>query len=158
MTTTNGIHSMKDMYSAVATHLVGLKEPCNSCNGLNQTEAIINGNTVDITSETTYQPCHVCGTLGWIPTRDLQNIITNIEYNFTLVLQHDMIGWMADITLNGEDKDCYNERPVYGDPVTAVYAALYRTITKPSRSPSKERSHGGHAHPLTNVPTPSCSY
>ena len=124
------------MFTAVATHMTKLQEPCNRCNGLNKTNTTINEHAVDVTSETTYQPCHVCGTLGWLPTQNLQNIIMNIDYNFTLVLQHDMIGWMADITLNGEDKDCYNERPVYGDPVTAVYAALYRSINKSSRTPS----------------------
>ena len=44
---------------------------------------------------------------------------------------------MADVTLDDVPKDWLdNERPVYGDPVTAVYAALYRVITKSSRSPS----------------------
>ena len=135
MTITKGTPSMKDIYSAVATQMTGLREPCNKCNGLNLTEAIIGERTVSITSETTYQPCHVCNGVGWLSTHDLQNIIMNIEYNFTLVLQHDMIGWMAKVTLDGEAKDWLDhERPVYGDPVTAVYAALYRSITKSSRS------------------------
>ena len=136
MTTTSGIYSMKDMFTAVATHMTKLQEPCNRCNGLNKTNTTINEHTVDVTSETTYQPCHVCGTLGWLPTQNLQNIIMNIEYNFTLVLQHDMIGWMAKVTLDDEATHWLdNERPVYGDPVTAVYAALYRSITKSSRIP-----------------------
>jgi len=60
----------------------------------------------------------------------------NVEYNFTLVLQHDMIGWMAKVTLDDEATHWLdNERPVYGDPVTAIYAALYRSITKSSRIP-----------------------
>ena len=137
MTTTSGIYSMKDMFTAVATHLTSLQEQCNSCNGLDRTKATIGDSTVDITSDTTYQPCHVCGTLGWLPTQNLQNIIMNVEYNFTLVLQHDMIGWMAKVTLDDEATHWLdNERPVYGDPVTAVYAALYRSINKSSRTPS----------------------
>ena len=136
MTTTNGIYSMKDMYTAVATHMTKLQEPCNRCNGLDVTKATIEGRTVAVTSETHYQPCHMCGTLGWLPTQNLQNIIMNVEYNFTLVLQHDMIGWMAKVTLDDEATHWLdNERPVYGDPVTAVYAALYRSITKSSRIP-----------------------
>jgi len=141
MTTPRGIYSMKDMYTAVAMHMTKLQEPCNKCNGLDRTEATIDGHTVAVTSETTYQPCHVCGTLGWLPTQNLQNIIMNIEYNFTLVLQHDMIGWMAKVTLDGEATDWLdNERPIYGDPVTAVYAALYRAITKSSRTPGDTSS------------------
>ena len=134
MTTTSGIYSMKDMFTAVATHMTKLQEPCNRCNGLDRT---IGDHTVAATSESTYQPCHVCGALGWLPTQNLQNIIMNVEYNFTLVLQHDMIGWMAKVTLDDEATDWLdNERPVYGDPVTAVYAALYRSINKSSRTPS----------------------
>ena len=141
MTTTSGIYSMKDMFIAVATHLTNLQEQCNSCSGLDRTKATIGDSTVDITSDTTYQPCHVCGTLGWLPTQNLQNIIMNVEYNFTLVLQHDMIGWMAKVTLDGEATDWLdNERPIYGDPVTAVYAALYRAITKSSRTPGDTSS------------------
>ena len=136
MTTTSGIHSMKDMFTAVATHLTNLQEQCNTCSGIDRTEATIGGRTVAVTSETHYQPCHVCGSLGWLPTQHLQNIIMNVDYNFTLVLQHDMIGWMADVTLDDVSKDWLdNERPIYGDPVTAVYAALYRAITKSSRTP-----------------------
>ena len=141
MTTTDGIYSMKDMYTAVATQITSLQEPCNSCNGLDQTKATIGDSTVEVTSEITYQPCHVCGTLGWLPTQNLQNIIMNVEYNFTLVLQHDMIGWMAKVTLDDEATDWLdNERPIYGDPVTAVYAALYRSITKSSRTPGSTPS------------------
>ena len=136
MTTTSGIHSMKDMFTAVATHLTNLQEQCNTCSGIDRTEETIGGRTVAVTSESTYQPCHVCNALGWLPTRDLQNIIMNINYNFTLVLQHDMIGWMAKVTLDDEATDWLDhERPVYGDPVTAIYAALYRAITKSSRTP-----------------------
>ena len=141
MTTTKGIYSMKDMFIAVATHLTSLQEQCNSCSGVDRTEATIEESTVEVTSETTYQPCPVCNALGWLPARNLQNIIMNINYNFTLVLQHDMIGWMAKVTLDDEATDWLdNERPIYGDPVTAVYAALYRSITKSSRTPGSTPS------------------
>ena len=136
--TTSDIYSMKDMYTAVATHLTNLQEPCTKCNGLDQTKTTIEGHSIEITSGTTYQSCNVCGGIGWLPTRSLQHIVMNIDYNFTLVLQNDMIGWMANVTLDGVSKDWLDdERPVYGDPVTAVYAALYRVITKSSRSPGK---------------------
>ena len=136
MTTTSGIYSMKDMFIAVATHLTSLQEKCNACTYPVPTIATIEGHTVAVTSETNYQQCNVCNALGWLPARNLQNIIMNINYNFTLVLQHDMIGWMAKVTLDDEATDWLDyERPVYGDPVTAVYAALYRAITKSSRTP-----------------------
>jgi hypothetical protein len=113
---------MKDMYTAVAKQMPKLQEPCNGCQDWSES---IDGRI-----------CTVCNGLGWLATQNLQNIIMNIEYNFTIVLQHDMIGWMADVTLDGIEKNWLdNERPVYGDPVTAVYAGLYRAITKFSRSP-----------------------
>jgi len=130
MTTTNNIYSMSDMYVAVAEVLPNLQEVCSICYNFNS-DGNGDGNTP---SEIT--TCHVCNSRGWLPTRDLQNIIMKVEYNFTLVLQHDMIGWMADITLDGVSKEWLdNERPVYGDPVTATYAALYRVTNKSSRSP-----------------------
>ena len=124
MPTTRDIPSMGDMYQIVAVAMPKLREPCYKCNGFIQTDS------------TTHQPCYVCNAVGWLPTKNLQNIIINIEYNYTLVLQHDMIGWMAKVTLDDEATHWLdNERPVYGDPVTAVYAALYRSITKSSRIP-----------------------
>jgi len=123
MPTTRDIPSMGDMYQIVAVAMPKLREPCYKCNGFIQTDS------------TTHQPCYVCNAVGWLPTKNLQNIIINIEYNYTLVLHHDMMGWMADVTLDGVAKGWLDdERPVYGDPVTAVYASLYRTINKPSRS------------------------
>ena len=156
MTTTSGIYSMKDMYIAVAAHMTKLQERCTNCNGLDLTEATIGGNDVEITSETTYQPCSVCGGVGWQPARNLQHIVMNIDYNFTLVLQNDMIGWMADVTLDGVSKDWLdNERPVYGDPVTAVYAALYRSITASSRTPVPVEIPGPNTTPVpTAMPVP----
>ena len=157
MTTTSGIYSMKDMYIAVAAHMTKLQERCTSCNGLDLTEATIGDHTVAVTSETIYQPCNVCDGVGWLPTRSLQNIIMNIDYNFTLVLQNDMIGWMADVTLDGVSKDWLdNERPVYGDPVTAVYAALYRSITASSRTPVPVAIPGPNTTPVpTAMPMPT---
>ena len=137
MTTTSGIYSMKDMYSAVATHMTKLQEPCNGCRDWTTTW------DDEPTNPSGGQPCHVCNGVGWLPTQHLQNIIMNIDYNFTLVLQHDMIGWMADVTLDDVSKDWLdNERPIYGDPVTAVYAALYRAITKSSRTPGSTPAKG----------------
>ena len=130
MTTTNNIYSMSDMYVAVAEVLPNLQELCSICYNFDSDD--------DTPSEIAIRhiPCHVCNSRGWLPTRDLQNIIMKVEYNFTLVLQHDMIGWMADITLDGVSKEWLdNERPVYGDPVTATYAAMYRVTNKSSRSP-----------------------
>ena len=120
-------YNMQDIYHAVAKQLPKLQEPCSKC-------AIVDRHTVEVPSEIGYQPCNVCDGIGWLPILNLQNIITNIEYNFTLVLQHDMIGWMADITLDNVSTDCHdNERPIYTDPVAAIYAGLYRAIITSSR-------------------------
>lgn len=128
MTTTNNIYSMSDMYVAVAEVLPNLQELCSICYNFDSDD--------DTPSEIAIRhiPCHVCNSRGWLPTRDLQNIIMKVEYNFTLVLQHDMIGWMADITLDNVSTDCHdNERPIYTDPVAAIYAGLYRAIITSSR-------------------------
>lgn len=106
-----------DTYSAVATMLPKLKEICSMCANRNSNK-----------EEVGYGDCPVCRGQGWKPSRDLQNIIQNIEYPFTLVLQNDMIGWMAEIKINGKEFPGL-DTPAYDTPIAAVYAALYRTLT-----------------------------
>ena len=86
-----------------------------------------------------YGDCVFCMGVGWKPTENLHEIIQNIEYPFTLVLQNDMIGWMAEIQLTGKESPSSNHS-TYDNPVEAVYAALYRTLIdqKPKR-----RTRGG---------------
>ena len=60
-------------------------------------------------------PCGYCQNRGWIPTISLSHIITNLEYPFTLVLSNDMIGWCAEIVLDGDtptgkDKKAYDDQ------------------------------------------------
>ena len=122
-----------DICQAVAAVITKLREPCNNCNGLKQTEAIINGHLVQIMSEITYQPCHSCNDTGWLPTQNLHTIITNIEYPLTLVLKNDIIGWSAKITLDGNIPLSMNKpsEPLlfYDNPVYAVYEALFEALT-----------------------------
>lgn len=105
-----------DTYSAVATMLPKLKEICSMCSSRNSTE-----------DEVGYGDCPICRGQGWKPSKNLQNIIQNIEYPFTLVLQNDMIGWMAEIKINDKESPSI-DNPTYDTPVAAVYAALYRAL------------------------------
>ena len=118
-----------DICQAVAAVITELREPCNSCNGLKQTEAIINGHIVQIMSESTYQSCHICTGIGWLPTQDMNTIITNIKYPLTLVLKNDMIGWSAKITLDGDTPLTSINKSIYDSPVYAVYEALFEALT-----------------------------
>jgi hypothetical protein len=69
-----------------------------------------------------------------MPTTNLNTIITSIDHPFTLVLSNDMMGWMADVALDGAPLDG-GETPMFENPLDAVYAALYRSLTerKPQR-------------------------
>ena len=126
-----------DIFSAVASIMPKLRDSCATCSMRHTTAA----NKMIYTSvdQVGYGDCTLCMGMGWIATKNLHQIIHNIEYPFTLVLQNDMIGWMAEIQLS--DKDSPNsDRPVYDNPVEAVYAALYRTLID---SKPKRRTRGG---------------
>ena len=123
MTTTN------DMYRHVAVEMPALREDCKFCIAL----------TRDIVANMRdgfvgFGDCVVCMGQGWMPTTNLNTIITNIDHPFTLVLTNDMIGWMADVALDGAPLDG-GETPMFDNPLDAVYAALYRSLTerKPQR-------------------------
>jgi len=136
MTTTGDAPGMHDMQLIVAKHLSKLQEPCSDCR---EDEGLYTAHHSEI-SDTTL--CDTCRSTGWVATLNLQKIIMNIEYNFTLVLQHDIIGWMADITLDGVPKSWLdNERPVYSGPVDAIYAGLYRVLANALRSPENTPKH-----------------
>ena len=75
------------------------------------------------------RPCQNCDNRGWIPTKSLQNIIMNIKYPLTLLLKNDMIGWSAEIAIDGESLKANSDRPAYDNPVDAVYEALFEALT-----------------------------
>ena len=86
--------------------------------------------------------CVICMGQGWIPTTNLTTIITSIDHPFTLILSNDMIGWMADVALDG--KALGGEAPMFDTPLDAVYAALYRALK--DRQP--QRRTRGRGRPI----------
>lgn len=123
MTTTS------DMCRDVAHLVPQLRESCGFCIALTRdTIAHISDGFVG------FGDCVVCMGQGWMPTTNLNTIITNIDHPFTLVLSNDMIGWMADVALDGAPLDG-GKTPMFDNPLDAVYAALYRSLTerKPQR-------------------------
>ena len=117
MTTTTS-----DTYRSVAYLVPQLREGCKFCIALA-------GDTLSQTSDgfVGFGDCIVCMGQGWLPTTNLTTIITSIDHPFTLVLSNDMIGWMADVALDGATLDgC--ETPMFDNPLDAVYAALFRSL------------------------------
>jgi len=53
----------------------------------------------------------------------------NIKYPLTLLLKNDMIGWSAEIAIDGESLKANSDRPAYDNPVDAVYEALFEALT-----------------------------
>ena len=131
MTTTS------DMCRNVAHMMPQLRVGCGFCVALTRDViAHVNDSFVG------FGDCVVCMGLGWLPTTNLTTIIKSIDHPFTLVLTNDMIGWMADVALDGNALDgC--ETPVFDTPVDALYAALYRSLDdrKPQR---RTRGRGRH--------------
>jgi len=118
-----------DMYRTVAHLVPQLREGCKFCIAL----------TRDVVAHVSdgfvgFGDCVICMGLGWMPTTNLNTIITSIDHPFTLVLTNDMIGWMADVALDGAPLEG-RETPMFDNPLDAVYAALYRSLTerKPQR-------------------------
>ena len=108
MITTNSISN------AVASVIDELQIPCMHCMGLNSYKL---------------KPCQHCEGRGWNHTKSLHNIITNIKYPLTLVLKNDMIGWSAEIAIDGTSLKVDSDRHAYNDPVDAVYEALFEALT-----------------------------
>ena len=72
--------------------------------------------------------CRRCEDRGWTPTLDLNRVITNIKYPLTIVLRNDMIGWSAEIALDG-DIPTGMDKQAHDNPVYAVYEALFEALT-----------------------------
>jgi hypothetical protein len=118
-----------DISRNVAHQVPQLRESCGFCIALTRDViAHISDGFVG------FGDCVVCMGQGWMPTTNLNTIITSIDHPFTLVLSNDMMGWMADVALDGAPLDG-GETPMFENPLDAVYAALYRSLTerKPQR-------------------------
>ena len=103
-----------DIAKAVATVITELQVPCKLCE--------------DLFTKDNYTICPRCANKGWFPTHDLHKIIINIKYPLTIVLTNDMIGWCAEIALDGDIPTGKN-KTIYDDPVYAVYEALFEALT-----------------------------
>jgi hypothetical protein len=113
-----GMNVSIDVYNSVAQKMVKLRKLCIICNTVNSDRSYPIG----------YGNCTSCGGIGWTPTYDFKTIIQSIDYPFTLILRNDMMGWMAELIIYGQDTEC-NEDYLYDSPLDAVYAALYRSLS-----------------------------
>ena len=104
--------TISDICKSVAAVITELQTQCIIC--LGQSNA--------------YTVCHRCEDGGWNPTLDLNRVITNVKYPLTIVLQNDMIGWSAEMALDG-DIPTGKAKQVYDNPVYAVYEALFEALT-----------------------------
>lgn len=118
MTTTTN-----DMHRTVANLKPQLREGCGFCVALTS-----DGDAHSNDGFVGFGDCIICMGQGWLPTTNLTTIITNIDHPFTLVLSNDMIGWMADVALDGIPPE-RSETPMFDNPLDAVYAALYQSLT-----------------------------
>ena len=124
MTTTTS-----DMYRNVAYIVPQLREGCKFCIALTREAAAhVSDGFVG------FGDCVICMGQGWIPTTNLTTIIKSIDHPFTLILSNDMIGWMADVALDGTALEG-SDTPMFDNPLDAVYAALFRSLKdrKPQR-------------------------
>ena len=132
MTTTTS-----DMYRNVAYMVPQLREGCKFCIALTREAAAhVSDGFVG------FGDCVICMGQGWLPTTNLTTIINSIDHPFTLVLSNDMMGWMADVALDG--KVLGGEAPMFDTPLDAVYAALYRALK--DRQP--QRRTRGRGRPI----------
>ena len=104
--------TINDICKSVAAVIVELQVPCVICLGRSNI----------------YKVCIRCDDRGWIPTQDLSKIITNIKYPLTIVFKNDMIGWCAEVALDG-DVPTGKDQQVHDNPVYAVYEALFEALT-----------------------------
>ena len=101
-----------DICKSVAAVITELQVSCITCLG----------------QSNTYKVCIRCDDRGWNPTLDFNRVITNIKYPLTIVLQNDMIGWSAEIALDG-DIPTGMDKQAHDNPVYAVYEALFEALT-----------------------------
>ena len=104
--------TINDICKSVAAVITELQVPCITCLGQSTTHAV----------------CRRCEDRGWTPTLDLNRVITNIKYPLTIVLRNDMIGWCAEVALDG-DVPTGKDQQVHDNPVYAVYEALFEALT-----------------------------
>ena len=133
MTTTTS-----DMYRNVAYVMPQLREGCKFCIALTR-DAVAHVSDGFVG----FGDCIVCMGQGWIPTTNLTTIIKSIDHPFTLILSNDMIGWMADIALDGKSLDG-SDAPMFDNPLDAVYAALYRAL----KDKQPQRRTRGRGRPI----------
>ena len=126
-----------DMYRNVAYMVPQLREGCKFCIALTRAAAAhVRDGFVG------FGDCVICRGQGGLPTTNLTTIINSIDHPFTLVLSNDMMGWMADVALDG--KALGGEAPMFDTPLDAVYAALYRALK--DRQP--QRRTRGRGRPI----------
>ena len=102
--------TISDTCKSVAAVITELQVPCMRCRDYASVD------------------CTRCDGIGWIPTQSLEHIITNIKYPLTIVFKNDMIGWSAEVALDG-DMPTGTDRTAYDNPVYAIYEALFEALT-----------------------------
>ena len=100
-----------DICKSVAAVIPELQNPCMSCMGYKRSA------------------CTHCDGLGWQPSKHIDRIITNVKYPLTIVLKNDMIGWSAEVALDGDGLKTNGNRQAFDNPVDAVYEALFEALT-----------------------------
>ena len=100
-----------DICKSVAAVIPELQNPCMACMGYKRSA------------------CTHCDGLGWQPSKQIDRIITNVKYPLTIVLKNDMIGWSAEVALDGDGLKTNGNRQAFDNPVDAVYEALFEALT-----------------------------
>ena len=100
-----------DICKSVAAVIPELQNPCMSCMGYKRSA------------------CTHCDGLGWQPSKQIDRIITNVKYPLTIVLKNDMIGWCAEVAVDGDGLKTNGNRQAFDNPVDAVYEALFEALT-----------------------------
>ena len=104
--------TISDICKSVASVVTELQVSCITCLGQSVDSVV----------------CRRCEDRGWTPTLDLNRVITNIKYPLTIVFKNDMIGWCAEVALDG-DIPTGKDQQVHDNPVYAVYEALFEALT-----------------------------
>jgi hypothetical protein len=118
----------------VAQVLPQLRESCGFCIALTRdTTAHVSDGFVG------FSDCVICMGQGWAPTTNLTTILTEINHPFTLSVSKDMLGWTAELTVDGESLS-KGIAPMFDTPLDAVYAALHRFLEERKPQPNRMRS------------------